>query len=413
MQCNPPSFPEATRFWIKLGFISFWGPTAQMAMMHEEVVERRQWVSEGEFMKGLQFCMMLPGPEAQQLATYLGWKFHGTRGALVAGILFVLPAVFILWGLSWLYAQWGKSPAIASCFHGLEVAVVALVSIALIKMSPKSLKSRFTWGLALSSLIGSIFLKINFLWFVFGLMGLSFYSSKSEAPSKDQKKESEEDWGQIGIDSLKRFLRLFALCFLPVVLIGFVWGWKSIGCQLGVFFTKAALVTFGGAYSVLPYVAQEAVEKYHWLSSDQMMAGMGLAETTPGPLIMVLQFVGFMAGWQNGGGSSLGLAMACALITTWVTFFPSFLFIFVGGPLLNRLDAFPVWDRFLKWISAVVVGVMGSMAIQFASHVVVKAGGLDFVKIAIVLFLIFGIQRWKWSPLSVVIGSEILGFMIG
>ncbi len=413
MESKAPSFIEALKFWFKLGFISFGGPTAQIAMMHEEIVERRQWVSESDFLKGLQFCMMLPGPEAQQLATYLGWKMHGTRGAFAAGGLFVLPAVFILWTLSWLYAQWGSLPFVASLFKGLEIAVVALVGIALVKIGRKSIQGKGSMLLALGAFLGALFFHLNFLWWVVGLILLSLIWSCDDR-SENRFSGEKLDWRKSGVDALAQFCAGFAICFTPILFLGLLNGWDSLGTQLGLFFTKVALMTFGGAYSILPYVSQEAVHHFHWLNTEQMMAGMGLAETTPGPLIMVLQFVGFMAGWLNPqGGTPLGMATMGALITAWVTFFPSFLFIFVGGPLLDRLDSSSVWERFLKWISAAVVGVIAAMGIGFASHVLIAPEGVQWIKIGGVLLALFALWRWKWSPMGVVAGAAIVGALIG
>ncbi len=412
MEAKSPIFKEAIRFWLKLGFVSFGGPTAQIAMMHEEIVERRKWISEADFLSGLNFCMMLPGPEAQQLATYIGWRMHGVRGAFVAGGLFVIPAVFILWGFSWLYAQWGSVPFVASLFQGLEVAVVALVAMAIVRIGKKSIKSKGALGLAVGAFLGAFILQLNFLWWVVGLLFSSFLMKRQD-PLKKEGGGIDSQWRKIGMEAGLKFMGGFAICFSPILAIGLIQGWSSLGAQLGLFFTKVALLTFGGAYAILPYVSQEAVHHFHWLNTEQMIAGLGLAETTPGPLIMVLQFVGFMAGWLNPeGGSPLGMATFGALITTWVTFFPSFLFIFIGGPLLDRLDSFPVWERFLKWISAAVVGVIGAMAVGFASHVLMVSGEIQWIKIIGVFMALWGIKRWKWSPLVVVMGGAIFGWLI-
>src|SRR5207253_598702 len=286
-RCVAPTFGEAFKFWLKLGFISFSGPTGQIAIMQTELVEKKKWISQSRFLHALNFCMLLPGPEAQQLAIYIGWLLHKTWGGIVAGAFFVIPSIFILWTLSFIYAAYGNVPWVAAIFYGLKPAVTAIVLTAVIRIGRKALKNEVMWALAARAF------RISLLW--------------------------------------------LALWLTPTLIVGAVRGWESTLFKEGLFFSKAAVVTFGGAYAVLPYVAQQALFHYGWLKPGQMMDGLGLAETTPGPLIMVLQFVGFMGAWQHPEGlSPLVAATIGALITTWATFTPCFLWIFVGGPYIEQ-----------------------------------------------------------------------------
>ena len=309
-----PSFSEALKFWCKLGWISFGGPAGQIAIMHTEIVERRRWLSEDHFLHALNFCMLLPGPEAQQLATYLGWRMHGARGGIAAGVLFVLPSVFILLALSWLYMAGGEISWVNGIFYGMLPAVIAIVISAVRRIGSKALKSPSLWALAGLSFLAIFVLKISFVLILLsaaliGYLGGRIYPQQFPA-GKNHGGSSKHDLTSSVLPSLirgtaRRTLFISVVClvlwWLPVLASGLLLGWKSIHFQEGIFFSKAALVTIGGAYAVLPYVAQMTVEKLGWLSQRQMMAGLGLAETTPGPLIMVLQFVGFVAAWQNPG----------------------------------------------------------------------------------------------------------------
>jgi chromate transporter len=310
-----PTFAEALRFWWKLGWISFGGPAGQIAIMHKEIIERRRWMSEEHFLHALNFCMLLPGPEAQQLATYLGWRLHGARGGIAAGVLFVVPSMFILLGLSWLYMAGGNIVWVNGLFYGLTAAVIAIVVSAVKRIGSKALKSSSLWALAGLAFVAIFFFKINFVIILLtaaliGYVGGKLYPKQFPA-GKGHGKSGHEELPCIELPpaskaTVGRTVLISALCltlwWLPVIGVGLWLGWQSIHFQEGLFFSKAALVTIGGAYAVLPYVAQMTVERFGWLSQTQMMAGLGLAETTPGPLIMVLQFVGFVAAWQNPGG---------------------------------------------------------------------------------------------------------------
>lgn len=376
-----PTFREALGFWWKLGWISFGGPAGQIAIMHRELVERRRWLSEEHFLHALNFCMMLPGPEAQQLATYLGWRLHGARGGVAAGVLFVLPSMGILFGLSWLYMAGGDWAWVEGIFNGLIPAVIAVVALAVQRIGAKALKSASLWGMAAASFVAIHFFEISFVWILglaalVGGVGGRFFPRQFPAGSGHGAGvggEASVVLPPVVRASWTRSLRVFCVCvalwWLPLLGVGVWLGWDGIHFQEGLFFSKAALVTFGGAYAVLPYVSQMAVEHYGWLGQGQMMAGLGLAETTPGPLIMVLQFVGFVAAWQNPGELSPWVAGTLgALITTWVTFLPGFLCVFLGGPYVEGLRRRPGIAAALTAVTGAVVGVILNLGIWFAAH---------------------------------------------
>ncbi len=361
-----PTFAEALRFWSRLGWISFGGPTGQIAIMHRELVERKKWVEEKRFLHALNYCMLLPGPEAQQLATYLGWSLHGIRGGVCAGLLFILPSTFILWALSLIYVWYGTVPLIAAAFYGLVPAIIAIVFNAMVKLGSKTLLDPLRWIIAISAALLITFYRDAYPLAILGaaLLGWAFQSSTPR-----QKEETA-----LPTDEpvrIARQIRIAVICVAlwvtPLLAIGVGLGWSSTPAQEGIFFSKAALVTFGGAYAVLPYVAQHAVEQYHWLNPEQMMHGFGLAETTPGPLIMVLQFVGFLGAWnQPGTLSPMTAATLGSFITTWVTFAPCFLFILTGAHYIERLIRITALQAALGAISAAVVGVMAQFALWFA-----------------------------------------------
>lgn len=384
-----PSFGEALKFWCKLGWISFGGPAGQIAIMHTEIVERRRWLSEDHFLHALNFCMLLPGPEAQQLATYLGWRMHGARGGIAAGVLFVLPSVFILLALSWLYMAGGEISWVNGIFYGMLPAVIAIVISAVRRIGSKALKSPSLWALAGLSFLAIFVLKISFVLILLSAALIGYLGGRiypQQFPAGKNHGGSSKHYLTISVlpslirGTARRTLFISVVClvlwWLPVLASGLVLGWKSIQFQEGIFFSKAALVTIGGAYAVLPYVAQMTVEKLGWLSQRQMMAGLGLAETTPGPLIMVLQFVGFVAAWQNPGDlPPLYAAILGALITTWVTFLPSFLFVFLGAPFVEGMGERPALASTLTAVTAAVVGVILNLGVWFAWHALVNANG--------------------------------------
>ncbi len=419
-----PSFREALSFWWKLGWISFGGPAGQIAIMHKEIVERRRWLSEDHFLHALNFCMLLPGPEAQQLATYLGWRLHGARGGIAAGVLFVLPSMFILLGLSWLYMAGGDIAWVNGLFYGLTAAVIAIVLSAVKRIGSKALKSPSLWALAGLAFIAIFFFKINFVFIILaaaliGYLGGKFYPKQFPA-GKGHGKSGTEELPCVKLPaapqaSVGRTILISAICltlwWLPVLAVGLLLGWKGIHFQQGLFFSKAALVTIGGAYAVLPYVAQMTVEKFGWLSQTQMMAGLGLAETTPGPLIMVLQFVGFVAAWQHPGNfSPLVAAVIGALVTTWVTFLPCFLFVFLGAPHVEGLREKPGLAAALTGITAAVVGVILNLAVWFAWHALrPAAGGFDYFVAAIAVLCWLAMERFKIGVIPTLAVCALLG----
>jgi len=366
-----PSFSEALRFWWRLGWISFGGPTGQIALMHRELVERKKWIDEKRFLHALNYCLMLPGPEAQQLSIYLGWTMHGIRGGVCAGLLFILPAIFILWTLSFIYVDFGSVPVVAAAFHGLVPAIIAIVFNAMLKLGRKTLHSPLLWIVAIAAaiLISLFHGAYPLVVLGAGLLGWLLRPRERETSPPREKTAPVRLAPQLRIAAV-----CLALWAAPLLAIGTGLGWHSTLAQEGIFFSKTALVTFGGAYAVLPYVAQHAVEYYHWLTPDQMLQGFGLAETTPGPLIMVLQFVGFMGAWKNPGPfSPLAAATLGSLITTWVTFAPCFLFVLAGAPFVDRLIQVKSLHASLNAVSAAVVGVMAQFAIWFAYHAVLPA----------------------------------------
>ena len=407
------SFGDALRFWCKLGFISFGGPAGQIAIMHRELVERRRWIDEQRFLHALNFCMLPPGPEAMQLATYVGWLLHGTRDGIVAGALFVLPSVFVLLALSWVYAAHGELAWVAALFGGLQPAVIALILSAGVRIGRKALDSPLKLALALGGLLAVRVFDIAFPWIVLVALALGFWVARRE-PRGVAPALPAVPW--------TRTLRVSVVCVVlwwsPVALAGFVEGWDGILVAQGTFFSKAAMVTFGGAYAVLPYVADSAVEHFRWLSAPEMLDGLALAETTPGPLIMVVQFVGFIGGWRAPGSSPAWLAgTLSAAITTWVTFLPCFLWVFAAAPYVERVRGAPRISSALAMVSAAVVGVIANLALTLGQHSLVDASGsLDFVALALVVLALAGLQIWKWSAVWLVLGFAAIGglrFLLG
>lgn len=426
-----PTFAEAFRFWLKLGFISFGGPAGQIAIMQTELVEKRRWISQSRFLHALNFCMLLPGPEAQQLAIYVGWLLHRTWGGIVAGSLFVIPSMFVLWTLSFVYAAHGNVPWIAAIFYGLKPAVTAIVAFAVIRMGRKALKNRAMWCIAAAAFIGIYFFKVPFpviilAAVVIGLLGGRLWKEKFSVVRGRGPRDGTNETSVLGDEdespahakpSWIRGARVSLVCgllwWLPILSLGLWQGWDSTLFREGVFFSKAAVVTFGGAYAVLPYVAQQAVQNYHWLQPGQMLDGLGLAETTPGPLIMVLQFVGFMGGWSNPGALSPLLAATLgAFITTWATFVPCFLWIFLGAPHIEQLRGNEKLGMVLSTVTAAVVGVVLNLAVWFGIHVLFPEGhNPDFFAIAVGGIAFAGMMRGNWNIIPVVIGAGLAGLL--
>ncbi len=420
-----PSFGEALKLWFKLGWISFGGPAGQIALMHDEVVHKRRWMSDEHFLHALNFCMLLPGPEAQQLATYLGWRMHGAKGGIAAGALFVLPSAFILLGLSWVFMAGGDVAVVQGIFHGLMPAVIAILAAALKRIGSKALSTPTLWAIAVLSFTAIFWFKMSFVFILLAAAAIGFLGWRafpSQFPSKGHAAASGEGTfltlPPVPRATLLRTLTVCLTCLLlwtvPMLLLFLSQGWNGLHVREGVFFTKTALITFGGAYAVLPYVSQVAVEQYGWLEQKQMMAGLGLAETTPGPLIMVLQFVGFAAGWQHppAGWTPLASAALGAFITTWVTFIPCFLFVFLGGPYVEGLRGRPALNSALTAITGAVVGVILNLAISFATHALwPEAGGFDYFVAVLALAAWIAMDRLKIGVMPVLGACAVLGIL--
>jgi chromate transporter len=421
-----PTFKEAFKFWLKLGFISFGGPAGQIAIMHEFLVEKKKWISDSRFLHALNYCMILPGPEAQQLATYIGWLLHGTAGGITAGLLFILPSVFILLGLSIVYVTFGKLFWVAAVFYGLKPAVVAIVIVALIKIGTRSLKTFFHYGVAFISFIAIYFYNVPFPILIIAaiLIGLAVIKYKpSFLKVTESDKTKNDDDGSYYLNSqniesrmtaanglFRKLVVALVLWSLPVVLFYALGDDVDFWMLITGFFTKAALVTFGGAYAVLPYVAQTSVEKFDWLTQPQMIDGLALGETTPGPLIMVLAFVGFMAAYNHFGTSLLAGTIGL-LVTTFYTFLPSFVFILAGAPLVERTNENKLLKELLTIVTAAVVGVILNLTIYFAKGVVFHKGvsqpdwfALLWILISFVALYRFKISMMLWIGVSAVIG---------
>jgi chromate transporter len=425
---NYPTFSEALRFWAKLGFISFGGPAGQIAMMQAELVEKRRWISQSRFLHALNFCMLLPGPEAQQLATYIGWLLHKTWGGIVAGAFFVIPSIFILWTLSFVYAAYGSLPSVAAVFYGLKPAVMAIVAVAVIRIGRKALKNEVMWMIAALAFVAIFFFKVPFPLIILsagliGFVGGRVWESKfyviaghddgNEASVLGDTTESPLHAKPSWTRAIKITSIWLPLWLAPTIAVGLWKGWNHTLFQEGVFFSKAAVVTFGGAYAVLPYVAQQALFHYGWLKPGQMMDGLGLAETTPGPLIMVLQFVGFMGGWQHPGDLSPMVAGTLgALLTTWATFTPCFLWVFLGAPYIEQLRGNVKLASALSAITAAVVGVVLNLAVWFAINALFPGNAMiDWFALIVCLVAAVGMLKWKWNIIPVVLGSGLLGLL--
>jgi chromate transporter len=378
-----PSFGEATRVWLKIGCLSFGGPAGQIALLHREVVDDRNWVSDRRFLHALNFCNLLPGPEAQQLAIYLGWLMHGPIGGFSAGLLFIIPGAVVMLALSIVYATLGTVPVIVALFYGLKSAVLVLVVEAVLRIGRRALKGRIAWTLAGISFAALFLFNVPFPIVVLaaGLIGLlapGYFTGGTHGKAKDGPPALLDAVLAADPGRAERFARgariagltSAALWLLPVGLLLPVGG---VYADVGWFFSKMAVVTFGGAYAVLAYVAQEAVRHYHWLSAPEMLSGLGLAETTPGPLILVLQFVGFLAGYRAPGSlSGISGGVAASILTLWVTFLPCFTFVFLGAPLLERLQENRKLSGALSAVTAAVVGVVANLAVWFALHVLFR-----------------------------------------
>jgi chromate transporter len=432
----PISFGQALLFWLKLGFVSFGGPAGQIAIMHTELVERRRWISEKRFLHALNYCMVLPGPEAQQLATYIGWLMHKTKGGVVAGALFVLPSLFMLIALSWVYIAWGDLPVVAGIFYGIKPAVTAIVVQAAHRIGSRALKNNGLWAIAAGSFVAIFALDVPFPVIVLVAAAMGFVWGRlrpGDFKAGGGHGASQSGYGPAVIDDstptpaharfswarLAQVLVLGGLLWLvPMAGLVLSVGWDHTFTQMGWFFTKAALLTFGGAYAVLPYVYQGAVSHYGWVTPTQMMDGLALGETTPGPLIMVVAFVGFLGGYVKAllGPDSLFLAGALAAsLVTWFTFLPSFVFILAGGPLVESTHNELRLTAPLTAITAAVVGVILNLALFFGYHVLWPSGwsnGVDWASGLIALAAAVALFRFKRSVMQVIVGCGLAGLLI-
>ena len=358
MQSNP-TLRQSTATWCKIGLLSFGGPAAQIALMHREIVENKKWLSEDQFLNALNFCMLLPGPEAMQLATYSGWRTNGILGGLIAGLLFVLPGAFLITLLAVIYAFFGDVPLINSLFLGVKATVVVIVIQALLKVSKKALKTHYHTSIAVTAFISIFFFNLPYPFIIF----VSAFFGYLMLPNKINFKQVQQS--QPLTKTLKTILAWLVVWWIPILLVYLISDQKIL-TEITIFFSKLAVVTFGGAYAVLSYMAQDVVITKDWLTAGQMMDGLGLAETTPGPLILVTEFVGFLAAFQEGG---IKLALIAGFLTLWVTFIPCFLWIFAGAPYIDWISSQPRLHGALSAITAAVVGVILNLSIWFMLHV--------------------------------------------
>ncbi|MEQ1674815.1 MAG: chromate efflux transporter [Candidatus Nitrotoga sp.] len=440
----PVTLAQATLYWLKLGCISFGGPAGQIAIMHRDLVEQKCWLSEKRFLHALNYCMVLPGPEAQQLAVYIGWLMHRTWGGIIAGTLFVLPSFFLLLLLAWIYMAYGALPAVAAVLYGIKPAVVALVGFASYRIGSRILKNPLLWTISILA-FSAIFIfhlpfpLIIFIAAVMGYLGGRYAPKQFSAGSGHHTRHAQQGTALIDDDTTIPAHAIFSWRnFAMILLIGIsIWliamlilfmqyGWENTYTQMGWFFTKAALLTFGGAYAVLPYVYQGAVENYQWLSATQMIDGLALGETTPGPLIIVITFVGFVGGWTHpvlGADAALISALLAATIATFFTFLPSFIFIFMGAPFIETTRGNLKLTAPLTAITAAVVGVIASLALFFAYHVFWPAGfindstdwiaanlrTIDKFSAVLAISAAFVLIRYKVGVISVILYCGTLG----
>ncbi len=437
----PVSFSEAFWYWLKLGFISFGGPTGQIAIMHQDLVERKRWISEQRFLHALNYCMVLPGPEAQQLAIYIGWLMHRTWGGIVAGGLFVLPSLFILIALSWIYIAYGNVPVVAGLLYGIKPAVTAVVVFAAYRIGSRALKNGALIAIAAAAFVAIFALQLPFPLIIIAA-GLIGYIGGRVAPDKfalgGGHGAAGKSYGAALIDdntptpeharfTWGRFMRVLMVGVLiwaaAMGLLIYTSGSNSVLTQMGGFFTKAALLTFGGAYAVLPYVYQATVGEFQWLTAAQMIDGLALGETTPGPLIMIVAFVGFVGGWvkQLFGPDALFLAgAAAAMVATFFTFLPSFVFILLGGPLVETTHGQLKFTAPLTGITAAVVGVILNLAVFFAWHVLWPAatqaapfsGPFDWPSLVLGAAAMIALFRYKMGIIAVIAACAAAGLVL-
>ncbi len=425
-----PSIKQSFYYWLKLGFISFGGPAGQISIMHRDLVEQKHWISEKRFLHALNYCMLLPGPEAQQLATYIGWLMHGKRGGLMAGILFVLPSMLMLMALAYVYMRFGHSPHVAAVLAGIKPAVVAIVLSAAYRIGRRVLKHLALWMIALAALLAITLLNVPFP-LIIGFAALVGWVGGMYFPQvfigKNGHGGSEKNYGRALIDddspapayaqfSVAKSVTTLAVGLLMglvgIGLLASVVGWRGLYTQLAWFFSKAALLTFGGAYAVLPYVTQGAVTHYGWLRTQQMMDGLAFGETTPGPLIMVVTFVGFVAGFQATPQDPITTGIVAACVVTFFTFLPSFVFIFAGAPLIESTQKNLKLNAPLTAITAAVVGVIVSLALFFAKHVFLQNEAIDWQAAALACLALWLLVRLDMPIIKLVGLFSVIGWLL-
>lgn len=437
-----PSFRRASRFWIWLGFVNFGGPAGQIALMHQELVERRRWIDEGRFLHALSYCMLLPGPEAMQLAVYVGWLLHRIRGGLVAGVAFVVPSFFLLLGLSWVYVTHGDLRWVAGAFAGLAAAVVGIIAYALVRLAGAALVNALMVAVAIASFVGIFVVEVPFpvviavaaaVGFVGGILRPSLFEVGVGREMEERSAASVSERLQEPLPTWRRNALVIAVglgaWLLPIAALAWWRGGADTVTEMGWFFSKAAVVTFGGAYAVLSYVDHAATGVFGWLEPGQMTVGLGLAESTPGPLIMVLEFVGFVGAYQNPGDLPPVVAgLLGATVTVWATFAPCFLWVFLGGPYVERLRGNVRLASALQTVTAAVVGVIANLAVSFAIVTLFREvrsvsflGGelpapvwstIDPFSVAVALVAFVGLRRFRWHVVPVILASAAAGLVI-
>ena len=434
------SLREALKFWTKLGFISFGGPAGQIAVLHQELVEKRRWISERRFLHALNYCMLLPGPEAQQLVTYIGWLMHRSWGGILAGSLFVLPSLLILIALSWVYITFGQVPWIAAIFFGIKPAVTAIVLHAAVRIGKRTIHNAALKWIALCSFLAIFILNLSFPIIVLIAAAVGYWGGKRYPENFQQSSHNNKELAHYGVAIIddntptpthaqfhlqKTLLHsAIALCcwLIPIAILVLLFGWNTLYPNIAWFFTKAAFLTFGGAYAVLPYVYQGAVDHFHWLSANQMIDGLALGETTPGPLIMVVAFVGYLAGHIQhliGNSNPFWFGVIGACVATWFTFLPSFFFILVGGPLVESTHGKLSFTAPLTAITAAVVGVIVNLGLFFAYHVFFPhgiGGSISWLSVLICMLAslaLFRFQKGVMTVLSCCALAGLLAYLIG
>ncbi len=422
-----PSIREATKTWARIGLLSFGGPTAQISLMHKVIVEEKKWLSEKQYLNALGFCMLLPGPEAMQLATYAGWRLHGLKGGLIAGLLFVLPGAVVVLALSMIYATFGNLPVVEAIFYGIKAAVLVIVVEALLRISKRALKRPVHWLIAGTAFLGIFVFALPFPLIVAAAALVGFLRSSVDQATGPAAPESIAISVSV-MQTVKTVATWMAIWMIPLFAVGLVFGREHVLAQLAWFFSKLAIVTFGGAYAVLAYMGQDVVTAYGWLDAGQMVDGLGLAETTPGPLILVTEFVGYLAAYQRGAGASVVMGLLGASVALWATFAPCFLWIFAGAPYIEWILAQPRLRGALAAITAAVVGVILNLAVWFALHVFfakvdhVVAGPLslwlpDVSTIdwrIVIMAALSGVLllRWHWSIASVLAVAAAVALVV-